>query len=146
MFKIWFSISWEVQKSENINRTIFSFLPILTAIPEFVTQVNVALEALNKNSLDVFDDNQFVDISKKIYDTIHDIRCSVMMIRVSSLYLPLNYCDTLYHLEYLEWLQEMFYFSAIMSMLKSIRSLEIHMHPQSQIYCHKQYFYLCIWL
>uniref|UniRef100_A0ABI7YZU4 Catenin alpha 3 n=1 Tax=Felis catus TaxID=9685 RepID=A0ABI7YZU4_FELCA len=52
-----------------------------TAIPEFVTQVNVALEALSKNSLDVFDDDQFVDISKKIYDTIHDIRCSVMMIR-----------------------------------------------------------------
>nr|XP_023480093.1 catenin alpha-3 isoform X5 [Equus caballus] len=52
-----------------------------TAIPEFVTQVNVALEALSKNSLDVFDDNQFVDTSKKIYDTIHDIRCSVMMIR-----------------------------------------------------------------
>lgn len=63
----------------------------ITAIPEFVTQVNVALEALNKNSLDVFDDNQFVDISKKIYDTIHDIRCSVMMIRVSLLYLSLNY-------------------------------------------------------
>ncbi|XP_019587333.2 catenin alpha-3 isoform X1 [Rhinolophus sinicus] len=52
-----------------------------TAVPEFVTQVNVALEALNKNSLDVLDDNQFVDISKKIYDTIHDIRCAVMMIR-----------------------------------------------------------------
>ncbi|KAI4550259.1 hypothetical protein MJT46_018985 [Ovis ammon polii x Ovis aries] len=52
------------------------------AIPEFVTQVNVALEALSKNSLDVFDDSQFVDISKKIYDTIHDIRCSVMMIRL----------------------------------------------------------------
>ncbi|XP_012514034.1 PREDICTED: catenin alpha-3 [Propithecus coquereli] len=52
-----------------------------TVIPEFVTQVNVALEALSKNSLNVFDDNQFVDISKKIYDTIHDIRCSVMMIR-----------------------------------------------------------------
>uniref|UniRef100_H0WM51 Catenin alpha 3 n=1 Tax=Otolemur garnettii TaxID=30611 RepID=H0WM51_OTOGA len=52
-----------------------------TVIPEFVTQVNVALEALSKNSLNVFDDNQFVDISKKIYDTIHDIRCSVMMVR-----------------------------------------------------------------
>lgn len=84
---IWFSIS---QKSENINMTIFSFLFILTVIPEFVTQVNVALEALSKNSLDVFDDSQFVDISKKIYDTIHDIRCSVMMIRVSLLYLPLK--------------------------------------------------------
>ncbi|XP_054221643.1 catenin alpha-3 isoform X2 [Homo sapiens] len=52
-----------------------------TVIPEFVTQVNVALEALSKSSLNVLDDNQFVDISKKIYDTIHDIRCSVMMIR-----------------------------------------------------------------
>ncbi|XP_040588478.1 catenin alpha-3 isoform X6 [Mesocricetus auratus] len=52
-----------------------------TVIPEFVTQVNVALDTLSKNSLTVFDDNQFVDISKKIYDTIHDIRCSVMMIR-----------------------------------------------------------------
>lgn len=57
---------------------------IFTVIPEFVTQVNAALDALSKNSLTVLDDNQFVDISKKIYDTIHDIRCSVMMIRVSS--------------------------------------------------------------
>uniref|UniRef100_A0ABI7Z0X2 Catenin alpha 3 n=1 Tax=Felis catus TaxID=9685 RepID=A0ABI7Z0X2_FELCA len=60
--------------------SIDDFLAV-SAIPEFVTQVNVALEALSKNSLDVFDDDQFVDISKKIYDTIHDIRCSVMMIR-----------------------------------------------------------------
>ncbi|KAH0517025.1 Catenin alpha-3 [Microtus ochrogaster] len=52
-----------------------------SVIPEFVTQVNAALDALSKNSLTVLDDNQFVDISKKIYDTIHDIRCSVMMIR-----------------------------------------------------------------
>lgn len=108
--------------------------------------MNVALEALNKNSLDVFDDNQFVDISKKIYDTIHDIRCSVMMIRVSLLYLSLNYRNIRYQLECLERLQEVFYFYAIMSMLKSIKNWEIHMHPQSQIYCHKQYFYLCIWL
>ncbi|XP_052020474.1 catenin alpha-3 [Apodemus sylvaticus] len=52
-----------------------------TVIPEFVTQVNVALGALSKNSLTALDDDRFVDISKKIYDTIHDIRCSVMMIR-----------------------------------------------------------------
>ncbi|ERE88455.1 catenin alpha-3 [Cricetulus griseus] len=56
--------------------------PYPKLIPEFVTQVNIALDALSKNSLTVFDDNQFVDISKKIYDTIHDIRCSVMMIRI----------------------------------------------------------------
>lgn len=65
------------------------FFPF-TVIPEFEKQVNIALEALSKNYLDVFDDNQFVDISKKIYDTIHDIRCAVMMIRVSLFYFPLN--------------------------------------------------------
>ncbi|XP_054060527.1 catenin alpha-3 isoform X1 [Rissa tridactyla] len=50
-------------------------------IPEFISQVNIALESLSKNTLHLFDDNQFVDISKKVYDTIHNIRCSVMMIR-----------------------------------------------------------------
>ncbi|KAM9133418.1 catenin alpha-3 isoform 1-T1 [Pangshura tecta] len=53
-----------------------------TVIPEFVTQVNIALEGLSRNTMHQFDDNQFVDISKKVYDTIHDIRCSVMMIRM----------------------------------------------------------------
>lgn len=43
--------------------------------------MNLTLEALNKNSLDMFNDNQFVDILKKIYDTIHDIRCSAIMIQ-----------------------------------------------------------------
>ncbi|KAM3666946.1 catenin alpha-3 [Ammospiza maritima maritima] len=50
-------------------------------IPEFINQVNIALESLSKNTVHLFDDNQFVDISKKVYDTIHNIRCSVMMIR-----------------------------------------------------------------
>lgn len=54
-------------------------------IPEFINQVNIALENLSKNTVHLFDDNQFVDISKKVYDTIHNIRCSVMMIRVSFL-------------------------------------------------------------
>lgn len=52
-------------------------------IPEFINQVNIALESLSKSTVHLFDDNQFVDISKKVYDTIHNIRCSVMMIRVS---------------------------------------------------------------
>ncbi|XP_038267241.1 catenin alpha-3 isoform X2 [Dermochelys coriacea] len=52
-----------------------------TVIPEFDTQVNIALEGLSRNTMHQFDDNQFVDISKKVYDTIHNIRCSVMMIR-----------------------------------------------------------------
>ncbi|XP_050754590.1 catenin alpha-3 isoform X1 [Gymnogyps californianus] len=50
-------------------------------IPEFISQVNIALESLSKNTVHLFDDNQFVDISKKVYDTIHNIRCSVMTIR-----------------------------------------------------------------
>ncbi|XP_030308957.1 catenin alpha-3 [Calypte anna] len=50
-------------------------------IPEFISQVNTALESLSMNTMHLFDDNQFVDISKKVYDTIHNIRCSVMMIR-----------------------------------------------------------------
>lgn len=58
-------------------------------IPEFISQVNTALESLSKNTAHPFDDNQFVDISKKVYDTIHNIRCSVMMIRVSFLFVHL---------------------------------------------------------
>ncbi|XP_052533965.1 catenin alpha-3 isoform X1 [Tympanuchus pallidicinctus] len=52
-----------------------------SVIPEFISQVNIALESLSKNTVHLFDDNQFVDVSKKVYDTIHNIRCSVMMIR-----------------------------------------------------------------
>ena len=51
-----------------------------TAVLEFVTQVSIALEVLIKNSLDVFDDNQFLELPKNIFDTIHDIRCSVMIV------------------------------------------------------------------
>lgn len=63
--------------------TVFCFFFFLIVIPEFISQVNIALESLSKNTVHLFDDNQFVDISKKVYDTIHNIRCSVMMIRVS---------------------------------------------------------------
>ncbi|KFW74922.1 Catenin alpha-3, partial [Manacus vitellinus] len=54
---------------------------LFTVIPEFISQVNIALESLSKNTVHLFDDNRFVDISKKVYDAIHNIRCSVMMIR-----------------------------------------------------------------
>uniref|UniRef100_A0A8C3KJM1 Catenin alpha 3 n=1 Tax=Calidris pygmaea TaxID=425635 RepID=A0A8C3KJM1_9CHAR len=60
--------------------SIDDFLAV-SVIPEFISQVNIALESLSKNTVHLFDDNQFVDISKKVYDTIHNIRCSVMMIR-----------------------------------------------------------------
>nr|XP_033796352.1 catenin alpha-3 isoform X2 [Geotrypetes seraphini] len=54
-----------------------------SAIPEFVSQVSIALDALTKDSMCMFDDNKLVDISKKIYDAIHDIRYSVLLIRSS---------------------------------------------------------------
>ncbi|XP_066857204.1 catenin alpha-3 isoform X4 [Anser cygnoides] len=60
--------------------SIDDFLAV-SVIPEFISQVNIALESLSKNTVHLFDDNQFVDVSKKVYDTIHNIRCSVMMIR-----------------------------------------------------------------
>ncbi|KAJ7426159.1 hypothetical protein WISP_18418 [Willisornis vidua] len=50
-------------------------------IPEFISQVNIALESFSRSTVHLFDDNRFVDISKKVYDAIHNIRCSVMMIR-----------------------------------------------------------------
>lgn len=63
----------------------------LIVIPEFISQVNIALESLSKNTVHLFDDNQFVDVSKKVYDTIHTIRCSVMMIRVSFWFVHLKF-------------------------------------------------------
>ncbi|XP_044276355.1 catenin alpha-3 isoform X3 [Varanus komodoensis] len=71
------------QKRSKCSSTGFKGLSSLThqVMPEFITQVNTALENLSRNTMHLFDDNQFVDISKKVYDTIHDIRCSVMMIR-----------------------------------------------------------------
>lgn len=66
-----------------LNFVVFWCFSFLIVIPEFISQVNIALESLSKNTVHLFDDNQFVEISKKVYDTIHTIRCSVMMIRVS---------------------------------------------------------------
>lgn len=63
----------------------------LIVIPEFISQVNIALESLSKNTVHLFDDNQFVDVSKKVYDTIHTIRCAVMMIRVSFWFVHLKF-------------------------------------------------------
>lgn len=67
----------------SLNFVVFCCFSFLIVIPEFISQVNIALESLSKNTVHLFDDNQFVEISKKVYDTIHTIRCSVMMIRVS---------------------------------------------------------------
>ncbi|XP_067858719.1 catenin alpha-3-like [Heptranchias perlo] len=51
------------------------------AVAEFTTQVDIALEKLSVHSPHQFDDSEFVEASKKVYDAVHDIRCSVLMIR-----------------------------------------------------------------
>uniref|UniRef100_A0A4W3GCB3 Catenin alpha 3 n=1 Tax=Callorhinchus milii TaxID=7868 RepID=A0A4W3GCB3_CALMI len=53
-----------------------------SAMPEFIAQVNIALEALSIDSPHQFDDNAFVDAAKKVYDSVHDVRSAVLMIRV----------------------------------------------------------------
>ncbi|XP_055503152.1 catenin alpha-3-like isoform X1 [Leucoraja erinacea] len=51
------------------------------AVAEFVTQVNAALERISIGSATQFDDSDFVEASRKVYDAVHDIRCAVLMIR-----------------------------------------------------------------
>lgn len=130
-FKIQFCISGKLQESRN-TMDLISLLLIFIVIPEFVTQVNVALDALSKNALTALDDNQFVDISKKIYDTIHDIRCSVMIIRVSPLYLFLTYFRIPNHLVCLEGGQEMFGFCGLTLVLKSVSTSKSQSFSQAR--------------
>ncbi|XP_072095278.1 catenin alpha-3-like isoform X3 [Mobula birostris] len=51
------------------------------AVAEFVVQVNVALERLGRESTSQFDDSDFVESSRKVYDAVRDIRSAVLMIR-----------------------------------------------------------------
>uniref|UniRef100_A0A4W3GE72 Catenin alpha 3 n=1 Tax=Callorhinchus milii TaxID=7868 RepID=A0A4W3GE72_CALMI len=55
---------------------------VMKTMPEFIAQVNIALEALSIDSPHQFDDNAFVDAAKKVYDSVHDVRSAVLMIRV----------------------------------------------------------------
>ncbi|XP_072883319.1 catenin alpha-3-like isoform X2 [Hemitrygon akajei] len=50
-------------------------------VAEFVAQVNVALERLGRESASQFDDSDFVESSRKVYDAVRDIRSAVLMIR-----------------------------------------------------------------
>ncbi|XP_078421992.1 catenin alpha-3-like [Cetorhinus maximus] len=51
------------------------------AVVQFSTQMNIALEKLNIDSPHQFDDTEFVEASRKVYDAVHDTRCAVLMIR-----------------------------------------------------------------
>lgn len=54
-------------------------------MPRFAEQVEVAIEALSTNPPQAFEENEFIDASRLVYDGVRDIRKAVLMIRVCSL-------------------------------------------------------------
>lgn len=53
-------------------------------MPRFAEQVEVAIEALSTNPPQPFEENEFIDASRLVYDGVRDIRKAVLMIRVRS--------------------------------------------------------------
>lgn len=51
-------------------------------MPRFAEQVEVAIEALSTNPPQAFEENEFIDASRLVYDGVRDIRKAVLMIRV----------------------------------------------------------------
>lgn len=54
-------------------------------MPRFAEQVEVAIEALSTNPPQPFEENEFIDASRLVYDGVRDIRKAVLMIRVCPL-------------------------------------------------------------
>ncbi|XP_044515201.1 catenin alpha-2 [Gracilinanus agilis] len=52
-----------------------------TVMPRFAEQVEVAIEALSGNVPQPFEENEFIDASRLVYDGVRDIRKAVLMIR-----------------------------------------------------------------
>ncbi|XP_009582282.1 PREDICTED: catenin alpha-2, partial [Fulmarus glacialis] len=50
-------------------------------MPRFAEQVEVAIEALSANVPQPFEENEFIDASRLVYDGVRDIRKAVLMIR-----------------------------------------------------------------
>ncbi|KAL8206590.1 UNVERIFIED_CONTAM: Catenin alpha-2 [Gekko kuhli] len=50
-------------------------------MPRFAEQVEVAIEALSANIPQPFEENEFIDASRLVYDGVRDIRKAVLMIR-----------------------------------------------------------------
>ncbi len=55
-------------------------------MPRFAEQVEVAIEALSTNPPQAFEENEFIDASRLVYDGVRDIRKAVLMIRVCPLH------------------------------------------------------------
>lgn len=52
-------------------------------MPNFASQVELAVEALSSSPPKEVDENEFIDASRLIYDGVRDIRRAVLMNRVS---------------------------------------------------------------
>uniref|UniRef100_A0A3B3TD82 Catenin alpha-2 n=1 Tax=Paramormyrops kingsleyae TaxID=1676925 RepID=A0A3B3TD82_9TELE len=52
-----------------------------TVMPRFAEQVEVAIEALSTTPSQTFEENEFIDASRLVYDGVRDIRKAVLMIR-----------------------------------------------------------------
>ncbi|KAK1886953.1 Catenin alpha-2 [Dissostichus eleginoides] len=62
-----------------------------TVMPRFAEQVEVAIEALSTNPPQAFEENEFIDASRLVYDGVRDIRKAVLMIRNNlPMYLHMN--------------------------------------------------------
>lgn len=82
--------SWKLSMPQS-SRTVFRrehfliLLPLLVfnpVMPRFAEQVEVAIEALSANVPQPFEENEFIDASRLVYDGVRDIRKAVLMIRV----------------------------------------------------------------
>lgn len=54
----------------------------LLVMPNFASQVELAVEALSSSPPKEVDENEFIDASRLIYDGVRDIRRAVLMNRV----------------------------------------------------------------
>lgn len=54
-------------------------------MPNFASQVELAVEALSSSPPKEVDENEFIDASRLIYDGVRDIRRAVLMNRVGTL-------------------------------------------------------------
>ncbi|KAH0615756.1 hypothetical protein JD844_026196, partial [Phrynosoma platyrhinos] len=70
-------------EKEHERKPTFSlpFIWFNLVMPRFAEQVEVAIEALSANVPQPFEENEFIDASRLVYDGVRDIRKAVLMIR-----------------------------------------------------------------
>lgn len=73
------------EQQRRVQEKCLILLPLLVfnpVMPRFAEQVEVAIEALSANVPQPFEENEFIDASRLVYDGVRDIRKAVLMIRV----------------------------------------------------------------